>query len=449
MTSQPQAILYSRIIAKSPVYYGWVILAAGTLGVIMSSPGQTYSFSIFVESFILDLGLSRSLVSSLYTVGTITGSLALPYIGQQIDKRGPRSMVVVIAVAFGLACVYMGFVGNAVMLLFGFIVMRMLGQSSIVIVSQNVVNQWWVRRRGFILGIGTLLASVLGTGLFPNLINWLIPQFGWRVSYLILGGLVMGTMVPIGHLFFRDKPELYGLLPDGDSGSRLRRENKDAMGVNTEEATTYPLEENWTTREAVRTRAFWLIVLGLGAFNMLVTGLTFHIVSIFADNGLSADLAAAVFLPMSITTSLIGIPGGWLVDRIEAKYILAVGLVFLTITILFSASISSPQLGILYGVIFGLTNGFARIVSNVIWANYFGRENLGAISGLTSTFAASASGLGPLVYGLGRDLAGSYWPSLWISALFPAIMAILVLFMRRPKRRTLHIIGNNSEPKFR
>ena len=138
---------------------------------------------------------------------------------------------------------------------------------------------------------------------------------------------------------------------------------------------------------------------------------------------------------MSLTTSLFGIPGGWLVDRVDAKYMLSVGLVLLTATILFSASISTPQLGVLYGVLFGLTMGIQGVVGSVIWANYFGRKNLGAISGITMTFGSASSGLGPLVYGFGRDVAGSYWPALWISAIFPAVMAVLVLFMQRPRRQ--------------
>lgn len=438
MNTTSKAVLHSRMIAKSPVYYGWIILVVGTLGTIMSSPGQTYSFSIFIEEFIRDLGLSRTVVSSLYTVGTITGSLALPYVGRLIDTRGSRTMVVVIAIAFGVTCLYMSTVRNVVMLLIGFVFMRMLGQSSITIVSRNVINQWWVRRRGFVLGIATLATSVLGVGLFPNLINWLIPQFGWRNAYLILGAAVMGIMVPVGYLFFRERPELYGLLPDGEEGfpeQAVEREEASNQEQERDMAeTAVPLEENWTAAEAMRTSAFWYIILSIAAFSMLVTGLTFHIVSIFIDNGLTADLAAAVFLPMSITASLFGIPGGWLVDRVDAKYMLSVGLILLTITILFSASITSPQLGILYGIIFGLNNGIQQVVSSVIWANYFGRENLGAISGITATFGAAASGIGPLVYGLGRDLAGSYWPSLWISAIYPAAMAIIVLFMRRPTR---------------
>ncbi|MEM7332361.1 MAG: MFS transporter [Chloroflexota bacterium] len=430
MTPSTAERKHSRVIEKSPVYYGWVILAVGTIGVVLSSPGQTYSFSIFIEEFIRDLGVSRSLISGLYTVGTIGGSLALPFIGRQIDRRGSRTMAVVIGLTFGLACIYMSTVRSIAMILVGFIAMRMLGQSSMVIVSHNVMNQWWVRRRGFVLGISTLVSAVLGTGLFPNFINWLIPMFGWRMAYVILGVIVISIMVPIGYLFFREKPELFGLKPDGNFQSPPLDNELTSAGEQMQDEE--PLEVNWTAGEAVRTSAFWLIVIGIGSFSMLGTGLTFHIVSIFGDNGLSPSLAAAVFLPMSITTSLFSIPGGWLIDRVEAKYMLSVGLVLLTVTILFSASIGSPALGVVYGIVFGLTNGFARVISNVIWANYFGRENLGSISGLTSTFGSASSGLGPLIYGVGRDLAGSYWPSLWISALLPATMALLVLFMKRP-----------------
>ena len=124
MGSNVAKVERSRLVEKSPVYYGWVILVVGTLAMIMSSPGQTYSVSIFIEQFIEELGLSRTLVSSLYSVGTITGSLALPAIGRQVDKRGARSMVVIVSILLGLACIYMGLVQNALMLGVGFVSVR-------------------------------------------------------------------------------------------------------------------------------------------------------------------------------------------------------------------------------------------------------------------------------------------------------------------------------------
>ena len=429
MSASNQPLLKSRVIERSPFYYGWVALVVGTLGIIMSSPGQTYSFSIFIEEFIRDLEISRSLVSSIYAIGTVTGSLALPFIGREIDKRGNRKMVVIIAIAFGAATLYMSTVQGAITLVIGIIFMRMLGQSSITIVSRNLINQWWVRRRGVVSGIGTLASATLGVGLFPNLINWLIPRYGWRMSYVILALLVVGIMVPIGYLFFRERPELYGLLPDGDSVEDI----DEADEVEAEPAVQV-VEENWTRSEAIRTRAFWLIVISIAAFSMLSTGLTFHIVSIFSDNGLSSDDAARAFVPMSLVASLMGIPGGWLIDRFGAKYILFAGLIFQTITILASTSIASPELALAYGIIFGLSNGTARVVGNVVYANYFGRLHLGSIMGLTSTIGAIASGLGPMLYGVGRDMAGSYWPTLLVSAFYPGIMALLVLTLKKPTR---------------
>lgn len=433
-----QSVRHSRVIQKSPVYYGWIVLIVGTLGVIMSSPGQTYSFSIFIERFIEDLQISRSLISTLYAVGTVTGSLALPYIGRAIDRRGNRIMVVVIALTFGAACIYMGFVQNAMMLLIGVIFMRMLGQSSMTLVSRNVMNQWWVKRRGFVLGTSTLISATLSVGLFPNLINWLIPQMGWRATYWVLGALVMGLMIPLGYLFFRERPEQYGLLPDGNADKNMTAAPPKSLFRTPKKVVA---EENWTRAQAIRTRAFWLIVFSVAAVSMLGTGLTFHIVSIFADNGLSADLAAAIFLPMSLTTSFVSIPAGWLIDRIATKYVLAAAMVSLTVTILASTSIRGTELAFVYGIVFGLTSGLTRIAGDVVYANYFGRTHLGAITGLASTITAVASGLGPPIYGIGRDLAGNYWPSLLLSAIYPATMAVLVLFMNRPKQIQLESYG--------
>ena len=89
------------LVHRSPVYYGWVVMAAGTLGLIMTSPGQSYVVSIFIEYFIADLEISRTLISSLYTAATLAGSFALPFVGRLIDRHGPRALVTCISFAFG------------------------------------------------------------------------------------------------------------------------------------------------------------------------------------------------------------------------------------------------------------------------------------------------------------------------------------------------------------
>jgi MFS family permease len=197
------APLRSRLVAASPIYYGWIIVVVAIIGRVMTSPGQTCAVSIFVEHFIGDLRISRSLVSTLYTIGTLTAALSLPFVGRQIDRRGPRFMVGVITALFAVACLYMSTIQKALMLGIGFVLLRTLGQGALNMVSNNVVNMWWVRRRGTILGIAGAVSSLVGNGLFPSLAHALIGHYAWRASYLILGSLLVAFMLPVGLIFFQ------------------------------------------------------------------------------------------------------------------------------------------------------------------------------------------------------------------------------------------------------
>ena len=226
-TTDANAPAQSRMVTHSPIFFGWFVMLAGSFGLIMTSPGQTYGISVFIEHFITDLGVSRSLVSTYYAIGTLTGAAMLPFVGRRIDHQGPRSVVVVVAVLFGLACVYMGLVTGGLMLLFGFTLIRMLGQGSLSLVSNYTINQWWMRRRGMVVGISGVLMALLGMGAFPNLLNWLIGLIGWRPTYMTMGLALIFVMAPVGYLFYRSRPERYGLLPDGSVDQKRRRTEPD------------------------------------------------------------------------------------------------------------------------------------------------------------------------------------------------------------------------------
>jgi MFS transporter, OFA family, oxalate/formate antiporter len=419
----------SRVVNRSPVFYGWVIMFAGTLGLIMTGPGQTYAVSIFIEHFIADLGVSRSLVSTLYAGGTLVGSMALPYVGRQIDRRGSRQMVLIISVLFGLACVYMGFIQNALMLGLGFLAIRMLGQGSLGLVSQNVINQWWVARRGLIMGVSGLLLSLLGLGALPGLINWLVNLLGWRPAYMLLGAILLLVMAPVGYFFYRDRPEAYGLQPDGFV----------APVADTAVAPTAPIsipaaEENWTLAEARRTPMFWIVAASSALIAMLNTGLFFHMVSILADNGLPDSMAAAVYVPIALTTALVTLTGGILLDRLPVRLILAVSLFLQAAALLMAMSLPGNIVALLYGAVIGATSGLFHAVSSVAWAKYYGRKHLGTITGVTTTIVIVGSALGPVPLGLARDALGSYNQALLILAIFPMLLGIASLFTPRPEK---------------
>jgi sugar phosphate permease len=422
----PQPALKSRLVNASPVYYGWVILAVGAIGGVMTSPGQTYAFSAFLSHFISDLGLSRTVVSTLYTVGTLAASFVLPFVGRRFDRHGARAMITLVSLLLGLACIYMSFVRNAVMLGIGFFLLRQLGQGSLSLVSKNVINLWWVRKRGRVMGFVGVIGALVG-GLFPCLINTLIPLYGWRWTYVILGAMVLGVMIPLGWIFTRDRPEDHGLLPDG---AGVREGGQEADG---------PLETNWSLAQVLRCRAFWVTTAGLSSMSMLNTGLFFHIFSVFEDGGLSSTVAASVFVPIATTGAVVQLIAGLLVGRVQLRVLLAVALILQAAILVAATRLTSVPLAYAFGVGWGIQGGIEILVMGVIFANYFGRLHLGAIAGFASTLLIAGSALGPMPMGIARDLMGSYQTVLTGSAIVPLVLALVCLFFGKPPAVSPHI----------
>jgi len=421
------------LVSRSPFYYGWIIIVGSTIGLIMTSPGQTYGVSPFVEHLIADLGISRSLISTLFAVGPLAGSLALPFIGRGVDRRGPRFMGVLIAGALGVSCMAMGLVDSTVTLCLGFVALRTFGKGGLDLVSTNVINQWWVRRRGMAIGIAGLGMSLLGFGAFPVFVNRLIAAYGWRSAYTILGLILLLVMVPVSFILFRDHPEDYGLKPDGyvKHSTELEKISGEHGAQAQPEAV---LEETWTAGEAVRTVAFWILVLGIGFIVMAGTGLFFHLVRIFGDNGLNATIAAAVFVPIGLTQAAIILSSGLLADRVPVRFLLTIALVVQALSLTITQYMQSVTLALVYGILLGITGGLMRLVASVVWANYFGRRHLGSITGISSVLLIGGSALGPVPLGIARDQLGSYQAPLIAMSVISLVLAVASLFAKRPAR---------------
>ena len=404
----------SRVIQKSPVYYGWVILVAGTLGLMMTLPGQTVGVSVFLDSIIAELGLSRSAVSLMYTLGTLVASFGLPFVGRFIDRRGPRLTVILVSALFALACVWMGFVQGTLSLFIGFLLIRGLGQGSLSLVSLYVVNVWFVRRRGLAVGI-TGLGFAAAISVFPLLIEGLITQFGWRGAYVALGALVAATILPVGAWLFRGQPERFGLRPD--SGSSVDEP---------------PSEVNLTLAQARRTPTFWLFVAGSICVAALTTGLIFHHYSMMAQNGLDRLSAATVFVALGFIVAGANFVTGVLVDRLPPRFLLSGAMGFLVLALALGAQVTGQTTLLVYGALLGLCQGMNGALSGTVYAYYFGREHLGGIKGLATTITVAATAFGPLLFAIGFERLGSYTPVLLMSALAPLTVGLVAPFLKPP-----------------
>jgi MFS transporter, OFA family, oxalate/formate antiporter len=413
---------------RRPFFPGWLVMIAGTIGYVMTSPGQTYTISIFINHLINDLSISRSTISTLYSIGSILGGLTLPFWGRRIDKLGARLMAILISVLFGLACIYMGFVKNPVMLGLGFFAVRMLGLGGLGLVSHNVINQWWVRKRGMVTGISGLTMAVLGMGGFPVLVHNLISIFGWRVTYPILGLFIFFVMTPIAFLLFRNRPEEYGLKPDGD---RVVQNNKDKSLID------FRNEDNWTLNQALLTKVFWILIFSIGSYHMISTALLFHLVSIFQDQGLSAAIAASAFVPISIATAGMSLISGVMADRVSLRILLPLGVSLQAILLMMIQFIGSVTSVFIFSSFFGVYLGLFQTLRSVVWPAYFGRKHLSSINGFAYATAMFSGALGPLPFGFIYDQFGSYQIILLALSGFSICLSIICLTVRKPVKSNL------------
>ncbi|MCA1023934.1 MFS transporter [Halobacillus litoralis] len=413
----------------SPFYYGWVIVFIAGLSVFFSGPGQTYSISIFIDYYIEDFDYTRSLVSGIYSGATLAAGLTLFMMGRLIDRFGQRVMMISVGMCLALALFWNAFLSGTLMMFIGFFLIRLFGQGSMTLIPNTLVPQWFIRKRGRALSV-MAVGGFASSALLPPLNTWLIEAFGWRMTWGIWGTALLVIFVPLAFFLVRNRPEDTGDVPDG---SRKPSDGQEVKNPNVEGN-----EKNWTLKEAMATRAFWFILFCVTVPALVNTAITFHMVSIMELRSLDAGVAAMVLTLMAVVGFPVTFVSGWLVDRFKVHYILAVTFFGHLLTLLLLLVTNSWAAAVGFGCLWGVVNGFERIVLNIVWPNYFGRAHLGSIKGFAQTVMVVGSALGPLPFGIFYDWLGGYQEIILLTMLFPVTAAVLALLSPQPDYETYH-----------
>ncbi len=415
---------------SSKWYYGWMIAGLGAYGVFFSGPGQTYGISQFIDSYITTFGWSRSLVSGIYSAATLLAGFLLFLVGKGVDRFGHRIMSVGVGSLLGFACLWNSQVVGPTMLFIGFFALRLFGQGSMTLISNTLVPQWFISKRGRAISIMTV-GGFLSSALFPPLNNWLIHRFGWSHAWMILGVLLLVCFVPVAGLLIRNRPEDLGLLPDNAPTPQSIK----SSAVHRNESLSVVAEANWTLKEAMRTRAFWFILFCVSLPAMINTGITFHLVSIFGQHHLAPALAALVLSLMAILGFPVSFITGFLIEKIPVNRVMALSFFGQLLFLVLIIWATTPGLAILFGVVWGIVNGFERITLNIVWPNYFGRQHLGSIKGLAQTVMVIGSAFGPLPFGFAFDHFHSYTQIILLMMIFPILGGLAAFSSGKPSKQ--------------
>lgn len=413
---------------RTSFFYGWIIVGICALGTFFSGPGQTYSVSMFINHYIHDLHLDRAVVSTIYSVATVCAGLLLYFMGRFIDRFGQRAMAVVIGTLLGLTCLFSSFVTGPIMLFISFLFLRLFGQGSMTLLPKTTVPQWFVLHRGRALSF-MALGGFLSSALFPPLNAWMIGQWGWPVAWRVWGGLLIIVFVPLAGFFIRNRPEDVGLQPDNASPQKLaqaKKEKKDGR----------PIEEvSWTLKEAMRTRAFWMMLYCVALPAMINTAITFHMISIFGEDHLNTATGAIILSLMAIVGFPVTMVAGFIMERIPVNKVLAISFCGQIIFLFLLHQVSGFALAIVFGLVWGFIGGIERISLNIVWPNYFGRKHLGSINGIAMMTMVISSAAGPFIFGIGYDIFHSFKEVILLVMIFPVLGIIAALISPPPVKR--------------
>ncbi len=413
------------------VYYGWIVLVVGSIGVLASVPGQTAGVSVFTDHLTEATGLSRLQLSIAYLIGTGSSGLLLSRGGRAIDRHGSRK-VAVVAVA-GLATTLVGLsmvgpmstaVGLAVMSL-GFGCLRFTGQGLLTLTSRTMISQWFDKRRGMVTSTSNAVMSFAFAS-SPALLLALIEIDGFRTAWRILAVVLVAVVGTVVVLFFRDSPESSGLIIDGG----LAEPSLDAQPA------VVGTDDDRTRADAVRDLGFWAVTIPVMAMATTSTALTFHILDFGSELGISDDRMVGIFVPIAFVSVPVTLLGGWLIDTIPAVKVAAL-MSFTQIVMYIAVSMLDRPVAAVIGIAaWGIAQGCYAPLTSAAIPRLFGRRHLGSIAGLQMSCMVVGSAVGPALFALVQSLTGSYRPALWISLLIPVTGLIVAFLAQRSSGRT-------------
>ena len=410
-------------------FYGWWILGVAALGIFASGPGQSHTFSVFVGPISQDLGVTPTAIASAYAFATMAAAFGLPFMGRLTDRYGPRTMLLIVTVLLGFACMAFGAAANLIMLGLGFAALRFLGQGSLMLNCANLVSQWFDRKRGFAMSL-MAMGFAVSVAIHPPLGQMLIEAHGWRSAWVILGLVTWAVLLPPVWLLIHNKPEEMGLEPDGGDAATGIQLGPKPVGAGI----------GLTLDEALRTPAFHIVVGGMFSMSMLVTVLHFYQVTIFTAQGLDPGFAARVF-PISAVVMVAFMPlVGRLLDSIRTRFAFAMALCVQSASLLTATLVTDLTTASIYAATFGLNNACVMTFFGYIFPRYFGRKHLGSIQGTGQTVIVIGASLGPPLIGYTAEFTGGYGLPLRTAALLPLGFAVVAaLFLRTPAPMDTHV----------
>ena len=397
------------------MFYGWYIVAATALIDIVIGGTTMRGLTVLVNPIAATLGWGYAQISLVMTLRGIETGVLNPFIGVLADRWPARRLMFIGIIITGLGVLCLSQVNNLAVFYLSFIIIGLGSSLCTMMVPIAAIARWFGRNVGRAYGF---LAAGTGAGAFLiPILTMLVDTYGWRGYLVMVAVSILVIGIPLSFVF-RNRPENYGLLPDGKLQDGLddshRPQTQDvSMGV----------------REALRTRAFWLIGI---AFMLQIAGPSaalLHIMPYLAGLGIERATASMVVMFIYVVNIPARFAFGWLGDIFNKKYVIFASIVLTSVGLFLFSIVDGSSLGLIVGfiIIYGLGTGQHMSLMPSTIREYFGTKNFGTIFGLISVFVTVGAISTPPLAGWVYDARGVYDPIWLILSGVCMLGAILIL----------------------
>ncbi|GIT13813.1 MAG: hypothetical protein CM1200mP35_06330 [Chloroflexota bacterium] len=304
-----------RVHSHTPIFFGWYIVAT-CFFIAFLTVGVRNAFGIFVIPMSEEFGWTRTTISLAAASGFLINGITQPFLGHLFDRIGGRRVIIVGLILIGICTLLLSLTFHILFMLvvFSFFLSTALSGPSLTN-TMALISKWFKRRRATAVAINTVGTSTGGLILVPFAMYFL-QATGWRMTWLVLGLLILLLAVPLSIAFIRENPEALGLLPDGDKeyqmGADSQREESDFGEFEV---------DHWV--KSFRTAPMWQLSAAYVVCGVTTGMISTHFVPFAIERGVSPGKAALIFGLMMGLNSLGGIGAGILSDKFGRKNVLA------------------------------------------------------------------------------------------------------------------------------
>jgi sugar phosphate permease len=412
-------------------FYGWrVVFASGTLQFFQSML-MNQAFGAYLAALVQDTGWSKTALSGAAALKSTESALLGPVLGWMIDRFGSQRIVRAGVILFGIGFMLLSQTETLATFYAAFVVLALGASMCGNMVVSVAIIQWFQKRRARALS-SSQFGAALG-GLFVFVVAWVIQTYGWRVAAFGSGVILIVCGWPLANMV-RSRPEDVGQRIDGlPPESELTNTNASSPEAAASAPQAISTQGEFTAREALRTSSFWLLSLGHACSLFVVTAINVHAI-VHIKEGLGYSLAvASLYITIATAGQFVGVVCGWAIpERIEKRKVTALTMVFHASGMLMLTYATGPVILVLSALVHGIGWGLRGPFISAMRADYFGRNSIGMILGLSSLIMVIGQIGGPLIAGAFADWLGDYRAGFTLIAGLAAIGSLFFWMAKRP-----------------